>query len=142
MINFGSNFLEESSRKSSAQIREHINNWLEENELERSDSTAQAYIDEYRNENYKYSTTSKVADHIDHVVNLVGINYVGLGSDYDGVGDTLPVGLKDVSDFPNLIEELLKRGYTESEIEKICSGNIFRVWNEVSGIAEKMQAQS
>jgi membrane dipeptidase len=142
MINFGSNFLEESSRESSTQIREHIGNWLEKNELERSDSTAQAYIDEYRSENYKYSTTSKVADHIDHVVNLVGIDHVGLGSDYDGVGDTLPVGLKDVSDYPNLIEELLERGYSESDIEKICSGNIFRVWNEVSDIAEEMQAQS
>jgi len=142
MINFGSTFLDEESRASSADIREHISSWLEENETERSDSTAQAYIENYRAENFKYSTVSKVADHIDHVVNLVGIEHVGLGSDYDGVGDTLPVGLKDVSDFPNLIEELLERGYSESEIQKICSGNIFRVWNEVNRISGEINAES
>jgi len=142
MINFGSTFLDEESRESSADVREHISSWLEENELERSDSTAQAYIENYRAENFKYSTVSKVADHIDHVVNLVGIDHVGLGSDYDGVGDTLPAGLKDVSDFPNLIEELLERGYSESDIQKICSGNIFRVWNEVSRISGEINAES
>lgn len=142
MINFGSNFLEEASSESSSEIREHISNWLDENNLERSDSTAEAYIEDYRSQNYQYSTVTKVADHIDHVVNLVGIDHVGLGSDYDGVGDTLPDGLKDVSEYPNLIEELLKRGYTESDIQKICSGNIFRVWNEVSQIAAEMQSQS
>ena len=142
MINFGSTFLDEASRESSSKISEHISNWLEENQLERSDSTARTYIDKYRNENFKYSTVSKVADHIDHVVELVGIDHVGLGSDYDGVGDTLPVGLKDASEYPNLIEELLKRGYTESDIQKICSENIFRVWNKVYSIAEEKQTES
>jgi microsomal dipeptidase-like Zn-dependent dipeptidase len=56
---------------------------------------------------------------------LVGIDHVGLGSDFDGVGDSLPTGLKDVSMFPNLIAELLKRGYSKSDIEKICHKNIF-----------------
>ena len=141
MINFGSTFVDQESRESSSSVREHISNWLEENEYERSDSTARSYIESYRSENFKFSTVSKVADHIDHVVELVGIDHVGLGSDYDGVGDTLPVGLKDVSQYPNLIEELLKREYTESQIKKICSENIFRVWNEVTRIAEKMNEQ-
>lgn len=139
MINFGSTFLDEESRESSAQISQHISDWLEENEMEPSDSTAQAYIEKYRADNFKYSNVSKVADHIDHVVDLVGIDHVGLGSDYDGVGDTLPVGLKDASEYPNLIAELLERGYTESEIKKICSENIFRVWNEVIRIADEMK---
>lgn len=142
MINFGSTFLDEESRESSTQIREHISNWLEENEMEPSDSTAQAYIEKYQKANFKYSNVSKVADHIDHVVNLVGIDHVGLGSDYDGVGYTLPEGLKDASEYPNLIEELLERGYTETEIQKICSGNIFRVWDEATRIAEEMNTQS
>ncbi|NGP76377.1 membrane dipeptidase [Balneolaceae bacterium YR4-1] len=141
MINFGSTFLDSESRESSSNIREHIGDWLEENDLEQSDSTAQAYIETYRAEHFKYSNVSKVADHIDHVVNLVGIDHVGLGSDYDGVGDTLPVGLKDVSEYPNLIEELLRRGYTESEIRQICSENIFRVWNEVTRVATEMNTQ-
>ena len=142
MINFGSNFLSESSRESSEQVRSHISQWLEQNNLSRSDSAAQAYIDRYWKENYDYSTVAQVADHIDHVVQLVGIEHVGLGSDYDGVGDTLPVGLKDASTYPNLIAELLKRGYTRSDIEKICSGNIFRVWNKVNEVAKEMQANS
>jgi membrane dipeptidase len=77
-----------------------------------------------------------VADHIDHVVKLVGINHVGIGSDFDGVGDSLPVGLKDVSKYPNLIAELLKRGYSDEDIEKICSGNLFRVWTKVISVSE------
>ena len=66
---------------------------------------------------------------------LVGIDYVGLGSDFDGVGDSLPTGLKDVSQYPNLINELLKRGYTEEEIAKICYQNVWRVWHKVNEIA-------
>lgn len=138
MINFGSTFLDQASRESSSKVREEIASWLEENQLEPSDSAAQAYTDTYWKENFEFSTVSKVADHIDHVVNLVGIDHVGLGSDYDGVGDTLPVGLKDVSEYPNLIAELLKRGYSEEEIHKICYSNIFRVWNEVAEIAAGM----
>jgi membrane dipeptidase len=72
-----------------------------------------------------------VADHIDHVVALVGADFVGFGSDFDGVGDSLPVGLEDVSMYPNLIAELLERGYGEADIEKICSGNVLRVWQAV-----------
>ena len=66
-----------------------------------------------------------------------GIDHVGIGSDYDGVGDTLPIGLKDVSDYPNLIYVLLKRGYSDADIEKICSKNVFRVWNQVIDVADK-----
>ena len=84
-----------------------------------------------------YSDVERVADHIDHVVKLAGIDHVGIGSDYDGVGDTLPIGLKDVSDYPNLIYVLLKRGYSDEDIEKICSKNVFRVWNKVIEQANK-----
>ena len=74
-------------------------------------------------------------DHIDHVVAITGIDHVGIGSDYDGVGDSLPTGLKDVSSYPNLIEGLLGRGYSESDIEKILSGNLMRVWQQVEDFA-------
>ena len=80
-----------------------------------------------------------VLKHIDHVVKLVGINYVGIGSDFDGVGDTLPEGLKDVSQYPNLIYELLKAGYSDNDIKKICSENILRVWSEVESTAKEEQ---
>jgi membrane dipeptidase len=86
--------------------------------------------------NNPFPSVSKVADHFDHVVALVGIDHVGLGSDFDGVGDSLPTGLKDVSMYPNLIAELLKRGYSKSDIEKVCYQNIFRVWTQVEEFAE------
>lgn len=136
MINFGGSFIDSAYAAGSAKVREHIVNWLAENNLSRRDSAAQVYITEYTAANNPFPTVQKVADHIDHVVALVGIDYVGLGSDFDGVGDSLPTGLKDVSMYPNLIAELLKRGYSEEDIEKICSGNIFRVWRAVEEYAQ------
>lgn len=143
-INFGSTFLSSESQKSYNEAEEHIINWLAENGLSREDSAAQAYIEHYlTNVNpFKYTTVQVAADHIDHVVKLVGIDYVGFGSDYDGVGDSLPIGLKDVSDFPNLIYELLKRGYTEEDIEKICYKNVWRVWNAVLEKAKESRVVS
>ena len=82
-----------------------------------------------------FSDVEMVARHVDHVVKIGGIDHVGLGSDFDGVGDSLPTGLKDVCQYPNLIYLLLKKGYTEQDIEKICSGNVLRVWSEVERFA-------
>ena len=71
---------------------------------------------------------------------MVGIEHVGIGSDFDGISST-PTGLEDVSTFPNLIEELLRRGYTENDIRKICGENLLRVWAEVETIAMELQQQ-
>lgn len=89
---------------------------------------------------YPFANVETVLKHIDHVVKLVGIDHVGIGSDYDGVGDSLPDGLKDVSTYPNLIEGLLKRGYSEADIVKIMSGNLLRVWRQVEALAASSQA--
>ena len=75
-------------------------------------------------------TVKDVADHIDRVKKLVGIDHVGIGSDYDGWRN-FPVGLEDTSTYPNLIRELLNRDYTKEEIEKVFGGNLLRVWREV-----------
>ncbi|VEF46706.1 dipeptidase [Bacillus freudenreichii] len=75
-----------------------------------------------------------VVDHIDHVVNLIGIDHVGLGSDYDGA--TLPEDLPDVSHLPKLTEELVNRGYTKQDIEKILGKNMLRVLKEVEKAAD------
>ncbi|HTH58394.1 MAG TPA: dipeptidase [Cyclobacteriaceae bacterium] len=77
-----------------------------------------------------------VADHIDHIKQLIGIDHVAIGSDFDGVDGNLPTGLTDVSAYPNLIYTLLKRGYTEEDIEKICYKNVWRVWNKVEEVAK------
>jgi membrane dipeptidase len=73
-----------------------------------------------------------VVDHIDYIVRLVGADYVGLGSDFDGVF-SLPNGLKDCSMMPNITKELVKRGYSRVDIEKILGGNFMRVFKEVCG---------
>ena len=135
MINFGGTFIDSAYAAGRDKVREHIVNWLAENELSRSDAVAQEYIEKYTIENNPFPTVNRVADHIDHVVNLVGVDYVGFGSDFDGVGDSLPTGLKDVSMYPNLIAELLKRGYSKEDIEKICYKNLFRVWKAVEEFA-------
>jgi membrane dipeptidase len=69
---------------------------------------------------------SRLADHIDHVVKLAGVDHVGIGSDFDGVQSTLS-DLADVSQLPNLTRELLRRGYSESDVDKILGGNMLRV---------------
>lgn len=97
-----------------------------------------AFTAEYKKKHpYPFASLEKVLDHIDYVKKLVGVDYVGIGSDFDGVGDSLPEQLKDVSMYPNLIRGLLERGYTEQEIEKILSGNTLRVWRAVEDYAAK-----
>lgn len=136
MINFGSSFVNESYRQKDAVIREHIEEHARRNGFSENDSLLEAYEDAYRKEHpIGYADVKDVADHIDHVVKLVGVEYVGLGSDFDGVGDSLPTGLKDVSQYPHLILELLRRGYSRDEIRKICSGNLIRVWKAVESTA-------
>jgi membrane dipeptidase len=71
-------------------------------------------------------TLAQLVDHIDHIVKLVGDNYVGIGSDYDGVG-SLPIGLEDVTTYPKITEELLRRGYSKKSIKKILGDNVMRV---------------
>ena len=67
-----------------------------------------------------------IADHIDHVVSLVGADHVGIGSDFDGI-EVTPDGMEDVSMMPNLFDELRARGYTDDDLSKITSGNFFRI---------------
>ena len=135
MINFGSTFISGEIRAKWDEVRAHISSWLDEHNLTRSDPEAEAYIKKVRAEARRFADVTDVADHFDHVVELVGIDHVGFGSDYDGVGDSLPTGLKDASYYPNLIFHLLQRGYSEADIEKICYGNAMRVWKEVERIA-------
>ena len=71
-------------------------------------------------------TLAQMVDHIDHIVKLVGDDYVGIGSDYDGVS-SLPKGLDDVTTYPKITDELIKRGYSKKSIEKILGGNVLRV---------------
>jgi membrane dipeptidase len=135
-INFGSEFLTDSAysydaRKKRA-VEEHAQalGWVKES------TKAKEYATEYVREHpFPYATVADVVDHIDHVIAIAGEDHVGLGSDFDGVGDSLPLGLKDVSAYPAVIEEMLKRGYSRERIAKVCGGNLMRVWAAVETVA-------
>ena len=134
-INYGSSFVTQASQDKRKANGEKIEAYAKENGLEENDETFIAYAKKVNEENPMYADITEVVDHIDHVVELAGIDHVGIGSDYDGVGDSLPYGLKDVTSYPNLIFHLLKRGYSEEDIEKICYKNVWRVWSAVEQAA-------
>ncbi len=137
-INFGSDFLDAEVAKTRTANRKELEKRLNDVNLKADDSAAKPIIEAFRKEHPNlYSDVEKVADHMDHVKKIAGIDHIGIGSDFDGVGDSLPTGLKDVSMYPNLIAELLKRGDSEADIEKICYKNVWRVWHQVSAIAER-----
>ena len=138
-INFGSSFLSKTSQDQFSEIKTSLDEYRAAEGLSENDSTYVAYAAQYLIDMDPFEEIKTVADHIDHVVAIAGIDYVGLGSDFDGVGNSLPKGLKDVSMYPNLIYELLMRGYSDEDIEKICSHNVFRVWEETLRVASKIQ---
>jgi membrane dipeptidase len=86
-------------------------------------------------------TVSDVVDHIDHIVKVAGIDHVGLGGDFDGV-TSVPVGLEDVSAYPRITEELLRRGYSEGDIHKILGGNALRAFREAGRIAKELRTST
>ncbi|OQD87753.1 hypothetical protein PENANT_c005G04044 [Penicillium antarcticum] len=91
-------------------------------------------------EDTEHATLERVADHIIHIGKLVGFGHVGIGSDFDGI-PTVPRGLEDVSRFPSLIAELLKRGVSDADASKVAGGNLLRVWADVDEVALQMQAE-
>jgi len=138
-ITFGSMFVSEKVNKAYKDRKKNVLDYIEANNLQ--GEARDEYFEKYAKDNpLGDADISDVVANIDHVVKLVGIDHVGLGSDFDGVGGQLPVGLKDVSCYPNLIYELLKKGYTEADIKKICSDNFLRVWSDVERTAREFQS--
>ena len=133
MINFGSAFLTAEAEAYSTARWAAEDEWkLDKPELSDSEVSEQhnaIWAEEHGP--FPYADISDVLDHIDHVVKLVGVDHVGIGSDFDGVGDSLPVGLQDVAAYPNLVKGLLARGYSEAEIRKILGENLLRTWSAV-----------
>lgn len=134
MINFGSSFVTQQANRYGDIIRKQIAAINEQ--YGKGSEEAEQRIAAVRAKNpFPFASLEQVLDHIDYVKNLVGIDYIGIGSDYDGVGDSLPVGLKDVASYPNLVQGLLDRGYSEADIKKILNENLIRVWREVEAYA-------
>jgi membrane dipeptidase len=122
------------------ELRSKYGNWrrIQDEELRRK------IMEEMQEINRKYpvelATVQDLVDHIDHVVDLVGVDYVGIGTDFDGGGGVQ--GCNDVSEMINVTVELLGRGYSELDIEKIWGKNFFRVFNQVRGAARKLNKSS
>jgi membrane dipeptidase len=85
-------------------------------------------------------TLSEVADHIEHIAKVAGVDHVGLGSDFDGVGDTLPDGLQDVATYPDLLAELMRRGWSDGDVAKLAGGNVLRVMRAAEQVKARMAA--
>lgn len=143
-INFGSTFVSQVSRDYSDARSEARKQYLTEHpqlvESDIYDSFAETYAEEHGP--LPYASLDDVLDHFDHVVNLVGVDHVGIGSDFDGVGDSLPTGLKDVSDYPNLVQGLLERDYRDEDVRKILGENLLRVWKAVEDYAETTSSKT
>jgi len=133
-IAFGSGFINKRASLKSARRKKHILEHFKTADLNPDEQ--EVYADQYVLTNpLPEADICDVVANIDHAVNLVGIDHVGLGSDFDGVWGELATGLKDVSCYPNLINELLKTGYTEEDVKKICAENTLRVWSAVLDVA-------
>ncbi|MCY4344596.1 MAG: dipeptidase [Gammaproteobacteria bacterium] len=136
-ISFGSVFLTPTAIAYSAGQRKAAMGFAFNRQLNEGDARVAEFMAQYRSANpYPYATLDDALNHFDRAVALAGIEAVGVGSDYDGVGDSLPVGLKDASTYPNLIQGLLGRGYSEQDIAKILGGNLMRAWRAVEVLAE------
>ncbi len=122
--------------KALAEFRARYGNWrnIQDEEQRRK------IMEEMQELNRRYpadlASIQDLVDHIDHVVRLVGVDYVGIGTDFDGGGGVL--GCNDVSQMINVTVELLRRGYSQKDIEKIWGKNFFRVFNEVRAVARKL----
>jgi membrane dipeptidase len=136
-VNFGSMFVNTAVNAEFGRTRDDIRRHVETNRLE-GDERDRYVRQRWEQTSFSKAHVSDVAEHIDHIVRLVGIDHVGLGSDFDGVTE-VPEGLEDVSCYPNLIGELLKKGYSRRDIRKICGENFLRVWAEVEEAAARLR---
>ena len=83
-------------------------------------------------------TIAMVADHVEHVVKVAGIDHVGIGADFDGMGSDYPAGLNDVSHYPDLLAELMRRGWSDADVAKLVGGNVLRVMDEARAVSQSM----
>lgn len=141
-INFGSMFVSEESKVWFETMREKQAAYMADNSLEENSPQVKAWSEQYLKANpMRFATMDELMANFQHVVDLVGPEYVGIGSDYDGVGDSLPEGMKDVAAYPALVAEMLKREYSDDQIRGILGGNLMRVWSQVEDYASKAKAK-
>lgn len=139
MVNFFSGFVEPEAARISRGMFDVQRRFRQEHPGD--EATARRLYDEWRAANpLPRGSVATVADHVDHIVKVAGIDHVGLGSDYDGV-TLLPEGLEDVAAYPNLTAELLRRGYSERDVRKVLGGNVLRAMRQAEGVAARLQRE-
>jgi membrane dipeptidase len=121
--------------KAMAELQEKYGSWRDIKDEETRKKIREEYMAIYQRYPAERATLKDLIDHIDHVVKLIGIDHVGIGSDFDGGGGV--EGCDDVSDMPHITEELVRRGYSENDISKIWGGNLMRVFRQVQAIANR-----
>jgi membrane dipeptidase len=142
-INFGSGFLTAAANAWSAEAMPAAEAFVEEHAVGFESAEFKAWMADYlAAKPLPRASLDDVVAHIEHVIEVAGVDAVGLGSDFDGVGPTLPEGLADVSMYPSLFARLLERGHSEADVEKIAGGNLLRVWREAERIALALEAKA
>ena len=140
-INFCASFLDKDYADASRAVSGKFREFLKKEDLNWRDSRAMEYRDQLLADNpLPEVPLSRVVDHIEHVIGLVGVDHVGLGSDFDGIGDAVPTGLEDVSKYRDLVAEMADRGFSREDIEKICGRNFLRLWREVNEVSSSWKS--
>jgi len=137
MVNFNPGFVSEAAR----QYGDSVQTWARLLRAAGADSTTRADSLKAWTARGPKATLKQVADHIEHIRDVAGVDHVGLGSDFDGITD-VPVGLEDVSKFPDLVAELLRRGWSEVDVRKVVGLNALRVLREAERVARQLQTAS
>ncbi|HEU0053857.1 MAG TPA: dipeptidase, partial [Longimicrobium sp.] len=139
MVNFYSGFVEPRGAEMMRGMFEVQRRFREQ--YPNDPAAASRAYDEWRRQNpVPRGTIATVADHIDHIVKVAGIDHVGLGSDFDGV-TSLPEGLEDVSKYPYLTAELLRRGYSDADVKKVLGGNLLRVMRQAEAVSARLRRE-
>ena len=138
MVTFVPSFVNEEVRSRQQRLE------LERSRLERelkAPSKVQKRLEAWKRKNPPPGATlSNVADHVDHIRRRIGIEHIGIGSDFDGIR-SVPLGLEDVADFPALFVELLERGYQEDELRRIAGDNFLRVIREAEAVRDRLSSR-
>jgi len=137
MVNFNPGFVSEAVRL----YGDSVQAWAQALRAAGADSTTRADSLKAWTARGPKATLKQVADHIEHIRDVAGVDHLGLGSDFDGISD-VPVGLEDVSKFPDLVAELLRRGWSEADVRKVVGLNALRVLRDAERVARQMQTAS
>lgn len=134
MVNFGSQFLDSLCQKN----WQYILDWYDSTGVDEFSDEGIAFAKNHGQTHKLYANSDDLIKHIDYIVNLVGIDFVGIGSDFNGIGYSQPYDLPDVTAYPMIVYKLLKRDYSESDIKQILAENYLRVWNDVISISDSL----